>query len=194
MRKLILKTTLSLDGFLEGPNGAMDWFPTDSAEEWEETFKLTARVDAVLLGRGMYSGYAEYWRHVLAEPQKHSKEKVAYARWADGTRHIVFSRSLLSPSMKDADGSNTEIRRDLGAEVPALKREAGRDLLVFGGAIFAGALIDHGLVDDYHLVLEPVALGGGKPLFKDLSKRRTLTRTAVKPLPSGAVWLSYKAE
>lgn len=188
MRKLILKTTVSLDGFMEGPNGSMDWFPTDTAEEWEEIFKLTAGVDAVLLGRGMYPGYAEYWRRVLAEPHQHPKNHVAYARWADSTRHIVFSRS-----MKDADWANTEIRRDVAKEVPALKREGGQNLLVFGGAIFTGTLSDLGLVDDYHLVVQPVALGGGKAVFKDLSKRRRLTRTSVKPLPSGAVWLSYGA-
>ena len=187
MRKLILKTVISLDGFLEGPDEAMDWFPTDDSAEWEEEFKLTAGVDAVLLGRGMYPGYAEYWRRVLAEPSKHSKNELAFASWADKTRHIVFSRS-----MKNADWSNTEIMRDAVEEVPMLKREAGKNLIVYGGAIFAGMLIDRGLVDEYHLVVQPVALGGGKPLFKDLSRRRALKRTAVKPLPYGAVWLSYE--
>ena len=187
MRKLILKTAISLDGFLEGPNGAMDWFTTDDAE-WQEEFKLTADVDTVLLGRGMYPGYAQYWRGVLAEPAKNSQQELAYARWADKTRHIVFSREL-----KSADWSNTEIMRDVARDVPRLKREAGKNLLVYGGARFAGALIDQGLVDEYNLVVEPVALGGGKPLFNNLTKRCALKRMDAKPLPSGAVWLSYRA-
>jgi dihydrofolate reductase len=165
----------------------MDWFPPDDPGDWEQEFKLTAEVDTVLLGRVMYPGYAQYWRGVLAEPSKHSKNELTFARWADKTRHIVFSRS-----MKDADWSNTEIMRDAAEQVPALKREGGKNLIVYGGAIFAGALIDLGLVDEYHLVLQPVALGGGKPLFKDLSQRRTLKLTAVKPLPYGGVWLSYE--
>ena len=187
MRKLILKTTISLDGFLEGPDGAMDWFPTDDPADWEQLSKLTAEVDTVLLGRGMYPGYAQYWRGVLAEPSKHPKNHVAYAQWADKTRHVVFSRS-----MKDAQWSNTEIMRDAAEQVPMLKGGAGKHLLVYGGAIFAGALIDRGFVDEYHLVVQPVALGGGKPLFKDLSRRHTLKRTAVNPLASGGVWLSYR--
>ena len=185
MRKLILKTAISLDGFLEGPDGAADWFSSDDAM-WQEMFKLNAGVDTVLCGRGMYSGYAKHWRAVLAEPDKHPKNEVTYARWADKTRHLVFSRQL-----KTADWANTQVMRDAANDVPALKREAGQNLLVYGGARFAGALIDQGLVDEYHLVVEPVALGGGKPLFNRLSKRRSLKRTDAKPLPSGAVWLSY---
>jgi dihydrofolate reductase len=186
MRKLILKTVISLDGFLEGPNGASDWFRTGD-EEWQELFELTADADTVLLGRGMYPGYAKYWRDVLAEPAKQSKHELQYARWANQTRHIVFSREL-----KSADWSNTEIMRDATTDVPRLKREAGKNLLVYGGARFAGALIDRGLVDAYHLVVEPVALGGGKPLFNNLTKRCTLKRVAAKPHPSGAVTLSYE--
>ncbi|MGH8585388.1 MAG: dihydrofolate reductase family protein [Gammaproteobacteria bacterium] len=187
MRKLILKTAISLDGFLEGPGGAMDWFRTDDAV-WQEEFKLYADVDTVLLGRGMYPGYAQHWRGVLAEPAKHPQEELAYARWADKTRHVVFSREL-----KSVDWANMEIMRDAASDVPRLKREAGKNLIVYGGGRFAGALIDQGLVDEYHLVVEPVALGGGKPLFNNLSKRRALKWTDAKPLPSGAVWLSYKA-
>jgi dihydrofolate reductase len=187
MRKLILKTVISLDGFLEGPNGAADWFRTGEAE-WQAVFKLCDDADTVLLGRGMYPGYSQYWRGVLAEPAKQSQHELAYARWADKTRHVVFSREL-----KSADWSNTEIMRDAATDVPRLKREAGKNLLVYGGARFAGALIDQGLVDDYHLVVEPVALGGGKPLFNNLTKRCALKLIDAKPLPSGAVWLLYRA-
>ncbi len=187
MRELILKTDISLDGFLEGPDGAMDWFPKDDPADWKELFRLIADVDSVLLGRVMYPGYADYWRGVLAEPSEHAENEVAYARWADKTRHIVFSRELAG-----ADWSNTEIMRDAARDVPKLKGEAGKKLIVYGGAIFASFLIDQGLVDEYHLVVQPVALGGGKPLFKNLSKRQELERTEIKPLPTGAVWLSYR--
>lgn len=111
-----------------------------------------------------------------------------YARWAENTPHVVFSRELAG-----ADWANTRIMRDAASDVPRLKREAGKNLLAFGGARFAGALIDQGLVDEYHLVVEPVVLGGGKPLFNNPSGRRALKLTGAKPLPSGAVWLSYQA-
>lgn len=154
---------------------------------WREEFKLYTDLDTVLLGRGMYPGYAKYWRSVLAEPAKQPQEELAYARWAHKTRHVLFSRDL-----KSTDWANTEILRDAASDVPRLKREAGKNLIVFGGASFAGSLIDQGLVDEYHLVVKPVALGGGKPLFNNLSKRRELKWTDAKPLPSGTVWLSYK--
>ena len=185
MRKLILKTAISLDGFLEGPDGAADWFSSDDAL-WQEMFKLNADVDTVLLGRGMYAAYADHWRAVLAEPQKHPQNEVTYARWADRTPHIVFSRTLTS-----VDWPNAHVMRDAASDVPRLKREAGKNLIVYGGSRFAGALIDSGLVDEYHLVLEPVVLGGGKPLFSTSGKRLALQRTAAKPLPSGGLWLSY---
>jgi dihydrofolate reductase len=188
MKKLMVKTAISLDGFLEGPNGDMDWFPKDDQADWDENFALTDQVDAVLLGRVTYRGYSAFWRSVLAAPSEHSANEVAFARWADKTRHIVFSRSL-----NEVDWSNSEIRRDLAEDVPALKREAGKNLLVYGGSSFIGALTERGLVDEYHLVVHPVVLGGGKPLFKAASERRVLERTRVKQLPSGAVWLSYRS-
>lgn len=187
MKKLILKTAVSLDGFMEGPDGAMDWIHTESKEDWAETFRLVADADTVVLGRGMYPGYAGYWRGVLAEPAKHSQDEVKYARWADETRHIVFSREL-----QNVDWSNTEIMRDAARDIPLLKREAGKNIIVYGGASFAGSLIDQGLVDDYHIVVHPVALGGGKPLFNKLSQRRALKLKDAKALASGSVWLSYQ--
>jgi dihydrofolate reductase len=188
MKKLVLKTVISLDGFMSAPNEAMDWFDPNSDEEWDETLTLAHSSDTVLLGAGMYPGYSQYWRQALAEPNEHSKNEVSYARWADQTRHIVFSRRL-----KQADWANTEIRRNVLEDVPALKGEPGRNLLVFGGSIFAGTLIELGLVDEYHLMVVPILLGGGKRLFKDESKRRNLKRISAKPFRSGAIMLSYVA-
>jgi dihydrofolate reductase len=185
MRKLILKTLISLDGFLEGPDGAMDWFMTDS-DEWVEEFQLYKEVDTVLLGSGMYPGYSSYWRSALAEPAKHMKEEVEYARWAERTRHVVFSST-----MQRVDWANTEIMRDAAGDVARLKRESGKNLIVFGGARFIGTLINLKLIDEYHLVLKPVALGRGKPWINDLQKQLVLKRIAVKPLASGTMWLTY---
>jgi hypothetical protein len=75
MRKLLLKTDVSLDGYREGPKGAMDWFPADSGPEWRELRKLMTRVDTVILGRGMYAGYSKYWQGVLAVPDKFGKDE-----------------------------------------------------------------------------------------------------------------------
>lgn len=188
MRKLILSMQMSLDGFIEGPKGEMDWFAHDNAELWGEFFRTIAKVDTVLMGRGMASGYAAYWGAVLAEPGKHSKNEVKYARFAEKTRHIVYSRS-----MKKADWPNTTVNAgDLETEVQKLKQSKGGDLAVFGGAIFASALVERGLVDLYRIIVNPVVLGGGKALFKEVSRRRRLKLMRTKAFRSGAVLVRYK--
>jgi dihydrofolate reductase len=185
MRKLLLKTDVSLDGFREGPKGEMDWFPTESGPEWRELGKLMRRVDTVILGRGMYAGYSGYWQGVLAAPEKHGKDEVTYARWADKTRHIVFSRKI-----KKVDW-HMEIMRDAVKGVRSLKARAGKDILVYGGSKFAGLLADQGLVDEYYIHVLPVLLGGGKPLFRNIAHRQTLKQVGVKALSSQSVWLTY---
>ena len=187
MRKLVLKTTVSLDGFMESPDGKPDWFSGDETV-WAEMFKLFADVDTVVLGSGMYPGYAGHWRRVLAEPGKHPTGEAEFARWADATPHVVFSRTL-----DGTDWANTRVMRDAAVEIPRMKREEGKNLLVFGGVRFAGSLIEQGLVDEFHLAVEPVLLGGGKPLFPHAGERRRLRQVNAKALPSGALWLSYRA-
>lgn len=188
MRKLILQTHVSLDGFLEGPKGAMDWFEKDDERDWEEGFRTFAKVDTVLLGRKMYPGYASYWQAVLKEPAKHSKGEVRYARWAERTSHIVFSHT-----MKRADWSNTTVNHgNLDREVRALKRRPGRDMIVYGGATFASALVERGLVDEYRIFVQPAVLGGGKALFKDVHRRRRLKLVGTKTLRNRVVLLHYK--
>jgi dihydrofolate reductase len=189
MRKLILKVEMSLDGFIEGQKGEMDWFDTDDDESWKELFRLLSSVDTVLLGRVMYPGYSEYWRTVLSEPKKYPKNHLRYARWAEKTRHIIFSHT-----MKKADWENTEVNGgDLEKEVGKLKRGRGGALITFGGATFASALVDRGLVDEYQLIVSPVILGGGKALFKDVNQRLRLKLTRTKAFRSGAVLLRYKS-
>ena len=93
---------MSLDGFIEGPKGEMDWFPfDDGGEEWKEEFRLLSAVDTVLLGRVMYPGYSSYWRAVLSEPKNYPKNELRYARWAEKTRHIVFSRTMKNAAWKN---------------------------------------------------------------------------------------------
>jgi dihydrofolate reductase len=164
----------------------MDWFPRESGPEWRELRKLMTRVDTVILGRGMYAGYSKHWQGVLAVPKKFGKDEVFYARWAEKTRHIVFSRTLTNVDW------HMEIMRNAAKDVRALKSRPGKDILVYGGSKFVGALIEQGLVDEYYLHVVPVLLGGGKPLFKNVTHRRTLKQVGVKSLSSQAVWLTYK--
>lgn len=185
MRKVILAMQMSLDGFIEGPDGAMDWL-VGGEEDWKEMFKDLESVDTHLLGRKMYPGYAAYWRSLLTNPSS-QKDELAYAKLADQTQHIVFSKTLTA-----ADWQNTRIAADPLAEINQLKQQPGKDIVILGGAELAASLINLGLVDRYRIALNPTILGGGKPLFNHVSQRRKLKLLESRPLKSGATILWYE--
>ena len=174
----------TLDGFVAGPNGEMDWIMSGD-DEWQELFKDLATVDTMLLGRNMYPGYSDYWRSVLSDPAGNKNEK-KYAELADRTPHIVFSGSLQA-----ADWKNTRIARNAGKEVAGLKREKGGDIIAWGGASFASSLINLGLIDEYRITLNPTLLGGGLSLFSNVRERHNLALRDSRQLGSGMMLLRY---
>jgi dihydrofolate reductase len=188
MRKIIAALIMSVDGFIEGPNGELDW-----VETWEDPFDLLPQIDACILGRGMYPGYEQYWRAILADPKGilpftgkvASQGEIAYARFADKTPHIVVSRTLGHVAWK-----NTRIVRDI-EEIRKLKQQPGRDMHAVGGATLVSSLMNGGLIDELRLVIAPIVLGGGKALFKDVKERHALKFLEAKPLNAGAVRLTY---
>jgi dihydrofolate reductase len=171
MRKIIAAIQTSLDGFVEGRGGELDWVST-----WEDPFDLLGRVDTCILGAGMYPGYAQYWRTILADPQAvleftgrpPTAGEIEYAHFADRTPHIVLSTRLES-----AEWANTRVVRDVGA-LRELKAQAGKDMHAVGGAALIRSLLDANLVDELRLVVHPVLLGEGKPLFGAVAARRDL--------------------
>jgi dihydrofolate reductase len=190
MRKIIAALVVSVDGFIEGPNGELDWVDT-----WEDPFDLLPQIDTCILGRGMYPGYEQYWGAILANPEGilpftgkvASKGEVAYAKFAEKTPHIVLSRTLDKVSWK-----NTRIVRDVG-EIRRLKQQPGKDMHAVGGATLVGTLINQGLIDELRLVVHPIILGGGKALFKDVKERHALKFLGAKPLESGLIRLTYRS-
>jgi dihydrofolate reductase len=188
MRKIIAALQVSLDGFIEGPNEELDW-----VDSWEDPYDVVGNVDAFILGARMYPGYEQYWQAVLDSPRgilpftgrPATEGEIAYAEFAGRTPHIVVSSKLQTPSWK-----NTRIVRDL-EDVRRLKKAPGRDMHAVGGATLVSGLMNAGLVDEIRLVVQPIILGGGKPLFKDVKKRHALTLLKANPLEAGAVMLSY---
>jgi dihydrofolate reductase len=190
MRKIIAAQVVSVDGFIEGPHGELDWVDT-----WEDPFDLLPQIDTCILGRGMYPGYEQYWGAILANPQGvlpftgkvATAGEIAYAHFAAGTPHIVLSRTLDNVAWK-----NTRIVRDV-EEIRRMKQEPGQDMHAVGGATLVGSLMNHGLIDELRLVVHPIILGGGKALFKDVKERHGLKFLGAKPLESGLVRLTYSA-
>lgn len=198
MRKLTLSMQMSLDGYVEGPAGEMDWF-VDDDETWTDMFEFFKSIDTVLLGAGMYAEYADYWRRVLSDPKARPNE-VQYSKLAEKTEHIVFSNTVKKIDPKAPDDynggwkKNTRIvKGDFRTEVLKLKQSAtGKDIVLYGGASMASSFIELGLVDEYRLSVNQIILGGGKSLFQKVTKH-SLKLIGSKTYKSGVVLLHYKA-
>ena len=188
MRRIIAALQVSLDGFIEGPNRELDW-----VDSWEDPFDLLSQVDTCILGAGMYPGYEQYWRAIFTNPTAPvpffdkipTKGEVDYARFADRTPHIVLSRT-----MRDATWHNTRIVRDVEA-IRELKAQSGKDMHAVGGAALVGSLMNAGLVDELRIVVQPIVLGSGKALFKDVEGRHALRLIATESPARGLVRLTY---
>jgi dihydrofolate reductase len=157
MRKLVLSMGMSLDGLVARPGryGAGGWgLPPDDPALKERKLEWMREVDLHLMGRNTYEEMAEFW----------PTSDDAYATPMNDIPKVVFSSTL-----ERADWPDSRIAGgDLAEEIAALKREPGKDMIAWGGAAFAQSLTRLGLVDEYRLILQPVALGEGLPLFKNL--------------------------
>ncbi|MGA0560543.1 dihydrofolate reductase family protein [Larkinella sp. VNQ87] len=161
MRKVKLQMQVSLDGFVAGLNGEQDWMCWD----WDDTLNqyvdgLLNSADALLIGRKTYEGMASYWPAAAANPEA-SAEKVAFASRMNTIEKVIFSNTLTT-----ADWTNARVaQNNLIDEVAALKQQVGEDLIIYGGAGIVSAFIQHNLIDEYHLFVNPVALGTGLPIW-----------------------------
>lgn len=188
MRRIITTTWVTLDGFIAGPNGEMDWvaeFYDDAMGAYEND--LVSAADTLLLGRVTYESFAGSWPHVPDNPDAAESEK-AYARMLNAMRKVVFSRTL-----DRVEWNNSTLLREVTPEaIEQLKREPGRDMLIYGSASLVRTLTDLGLIDEYQLLVHPVILGGGKPLFGGLKDQAKLRLVNTKTHPSGVVVLTYQ--
>jgi dihydrofolate reductase len=186
MRKIIAALQMSVDGFIEGPNGELDWAMAEDEETWRDLDETLSSVDTFILGRRMYPAYEQYWLALLANPTG-TKNENAYARRADKIPHFVLSKTLDKVVWK-----TTRILRDV-EEIRKMKEQPGKDMLALGGATLVSSLLNLGLIDEVRLMVNPIILGGGKALFKDVKKWHALKLIQVKPLKSGKVGLTYSA-
>ncbi len=187
MRKLILCMQVSLDGFVEGPDGDMSWMQPDNDEGWDDLFEMLKDVDLFLLGRVMWPEYRDYWQKALKEPG-FSENEVKYAKLADKTPHIIFSQTITDPQWGNATINSGNVEE----EVKRLKSQPGKNIQIVGGALLAASLLNSGLVDEYRLVVNPAIIAGGKSFFRQLTQRHGLELTDVKKLDGGLVVLQYK--
>jgi dihydrofolate reductase len=180
MRKLKLQVQMTIDGFVGGPNGEMDW----TLRNWDDGLKnyvgeLTKPVDCIVLGRKLAQGFIPYW---AANPQQEGADKFNHAL------RVVFTRTLAQPVW-----SNTVLAKgDLVDEITKLKQQNGDDIIAYGGATFVSSLIKHGLIDEYHLFINPVAIGTGLTIFKELDSQQHLNLVKSTAFECGIVVLHYE--
>lgn len=163
MRKLKLQINITIDGFIARPNGHGDWMWIAGRDEagFNKVIELAESSDTILMGRKMTSQFIDYWEGV-ADNHPESPE-LPLAQLMVNLRKIVFSRTQTA-----IKGRNVEVENgDLVTAVQALKKQPGKDILVYGGADFVSSLISENLIDEYYLIVNPVAIGKGLPIFKD---------------------------
>jgi dihydrofolate reductase len=192
-RKMIAALQLSLDGYTQGEDrGETSW-----VDSWADALELVPDVDAFVQGAGMYPGYAEYWSAIEANPHASPpfqarlpyEREVAYARRAARTPHYVLSRKLERVSWPPT----ATIVRDV-ADLRALKDRPGKNLYVVGGPTLVSSLLNEGLLDELKLVVSPLLLGAGRPMFAGVRGRRSLRLLQAEPTGAGKAVLTFGAE
>jgi dihydrofolate reductase len=184
MRKLIYSMGVSLDGFIAGPDGEIDWSAPD--EELHRFYNQEARATGpYLYGRRMYEAM-RYWETAEEENPSASGPGLEFARIWNDTQKVVFSTTL-----KKVEGNARLVSDNVAEEVARLKEEPGKDLAV-GGAGLASTFVKLGLVDEYHLFVSPVVLGRGTPFFPVLDERINLELVETRTFGSRVVYVRYQ--
>jgi len=185
MRKLILLIHTSLDGFVAGPNGEMDWIKVDD-EIFDYFGKIIDDADTALYGRVTYDMMQAYWPTAADQPNA-SKHDIEHSRWYKKVQKVVISKSLKNVTLE----KTKIISENIPEEIINLKKEKGENILMLGSPSAAHLLMQHNLIDEYWINVNPAILGEGIPLFKDLKEKTNLQLLTSKTFSSGVVGLHY---
>lgn len=182
----------SFDGYICGPKDELDWENQDPAISMELIPDLLKTVDSMILGRVLYEGFSQAWPAMAKDPNS-PKELVDFANWVVDSPKYVVSKTLEKAEWNNSYVLSVQNDEDIIKEVTKLKESTGGDIVLFGGARLAQTLVRLQLVDEYRLKVQPVVLGEGKMLFKDLKTRNSLQLIYSKAFePSGVLGLYYK--
>jgi dihydrofolate reductase len=188
-RTFIAALQVSLDGYLQGANGEVDW-----VDSWDDALGLVPGADTAVLGGGMYPGYEQLWGSVAADPRtgaamlgrEVTEGEADYALWTQRTQHYVLSTTLEKVGWEAA-----HLVRSV-SELRALKEQPGGAVYVIGGAALVTSLLNEGLIDEVRLIVHPVILGAGKSPFAGVKEPRALQLTQSSTGRNGRVVLMYR--
>lgn len=173
---------MTIDGYIGGPNGEMDWLVFD----WDNELKnyvaaLTRPVDCIVLGRNLAEGFIPHWASC---PDLEGASKI------NESKKVVFTKTLT-----ESKWDNTVLAQgELIKEINSLKQQDGGDLIAYGGGGFVSSLIKHGLIDEYHLFVNPIAIGKGLPIFAELETKQALCLVKSTVFSCGIVVLHYDSK
>ena len=182
MRNVILSAAISFDGFIEGPNGEIDWIIFGENEGPSDLMQLIEEIDTVLYGRVSY----EMWGNPEITEQSSDFEKNFYGPLLKMDRY-VFSRTKT-----EFDGNAKVVSDNIAELVTDLKSRPGKNIWLYGGASLVTTFMNLDLVDEFWLGVMPVILGKGKPLFTDVEQRHRLRLKESKTSPSGVISVRYE--
>jgi dihydrofolate reductase len=177
-RRIVLDLAVSLDGFIEGPNGEVDWCIMDADMDFN---KFLNDIDTIIYGRKSYDLWGQYTPGNEATDIEREIWGLVHSK-----KKYVFSKTITK-----IDDKVMVINDNISEEVIKIKREPGKDIWLYGGASLITTFIKLGLVDEYRLSVHPVILGAGKPLFIDIRQRQELKLVETRKFSSGVVQLCY---
>ncbi|KAF2328193.1 dihydrofolate reductase family protein [Flavobacterium daemonense] len=188
MRKIISFMHISLDGFVAGPNGEMNWINVDE-EIFDFVGKRISQTDTALYGRKTYQMMENYWPNAGNKPDA-SNHDIEHSKWYNGAHKIVLSKML-----KDANLAKTTIISDnIADRINEIKQMDGTEILLFGSPTTTHSLIQQNLIDGYWLFVNPVVLGQGIPLFVDIKDKIKLNLLTTRQFSSGVTELNYTVD
>lgn len=187
MRKLKLQVQITVDGFVAGPNGELDWMTWEKDEKLIQLINdLTDSSSTILLGRKMTDGFVNYWEDIVNN--KPDSREFTFAKKMVDTPKVVFTRTL----DKSRWNNTTLAKGPLADEIATLKRQEGKDIVVYGGAGFVSSLIKESLIDEFNFFVNPVMIGKGMRIFDLLDKKQKLTTLGATGYSDGISVLKYK--
>ncbi len=185
MRKIILSLHTTLDNFVAGPNGEMDWIKIDD-EMFDLVGKFTEEADTALYGRKTYEMMDSYWPTAADQPNA-TKHDIEHSVWYNKAKKIVLSRTMNGAEIP----KTTIISENVAAEVEHVKNQNGKNIIIFGSPTAANSLMKYNLIDDYWLFINPIILGQGIPMFAKVKDKVNLQLVTSKVFPCGVTALNY---
>ena len=191
MRKLKLQVQISVDGYIADINGKTDWLLWNWGPDWnwddelkKYVIAITEPVDSIVLGRKLAQGFIPHWASI---PEQAGADKM------NNTKKVVFTKTLDESDPAVMEWSNTILAKgDLDVEINTLKKQDGKDIIAYGGATFVSALIKEELIDEFHLFINPAAIGNGMSIFNELDSKKNMMLVKSSSFDCGIVVLHYE--